>query len=244
MRRRIAERVAADLRRRAQVAFEHRRRERLDVGDVVEAVADRVGRQQRGDVDVDAEQVVHRARVFSPVQALKRTMAGIRLQRRRAIETIFERGRKRGQCLLVGTLRAGGRHHAGPQLANHLLDHVGVIGGLGRVERRERELSGLAAIAVARGAVLLDELRVSVGRGRRRVTGRGTRRRGGDGSRLGDWRLGGGRGGCRRTRLIGDHGAADRENETNRNRKQKTRHSGFLCCESIWPKRPGTFVVS
>ena len=46
-RRGIAERVAADLGRRTQIPFEHRRRERLHVGDVVEAVADGVGRQQR-----------------------------------------------------------------------------------------------------------------------------------------------------------------------------------------------------
>ena len=54
----VADREAADRARRAQVAFHQRRRERLHVGDVVEAAADRVGRQERVDVDVDAEQIL------------------------------------------------------------------------------------------------------------------------------------------------------------------------------------------
>ena len=54
----IADREAADLAGRAQVALHQRRRERLHVGDVVEAVADRVGRQEGVDVDVDAEQIL------------------------------------------------------------------------------------------------------------------------------------------------------------------------------------------
>ena len=58
---RIADGQRADAARGAQVAFHQRRRERLRVGDVVEAGADRVGRQERVDVDVDRQQRAHRA---------------------------------------------------------------------------------------------------------------------------------------------------------------------------------------
>ena len=74
----IADREPADLARRAQVALEQRRRERLHVGDVVEALAERVGRQERGDVDVEREQIVHGARVLGAVQTLERPPARIR----------------------------------------------------------------------------------------------------------------------------------------------------------------------
>ena len=92
---RIADRERADAARRAQVAFHQRRRKRLRVGDVVEAVADRVGRQERVDVDVDREQRAHRARVLGAIEALERPAAGIRIERRGLIEPRFHRGGKR-----------------------------------------------------------------------------------------------------------------------------------------------------
>ena len=49
----IADREAADLTGGAQVALRQRRRKRLRVGDVVEALAHRVGRKKRGHVHVD-----------------------------------------------------------------------------------------------------------------------------------------------------------------------------------------------
>ncbi len=152
-RRRIAERIAADLRRGPEVALEHGRRERLDVGDVVEAVADRVGRQQGADIDVDAEQIAHRVGVFGAIQPLERSAAGVRPQRGRAIEPILERGRERGEGLFIGTFRTGGRHHAGAQLADHLLDDIRMIGRCRGIERRQRQLPRLAALAVTGRAV-------------------------------------------------------------------------------------------
>ena len=69
--------------RGAQIALDQRRRQRLRVGDVVEAVADRVGRQERVDVDIDVEQIVDGARVLGAVQPLERAAAGIGMQLRR-----------------------------------------------------------------------------------------------------------------------------------------------------------------
>ena len=66
-------------------------------------------------------------------------MAGIGLERGAAIDARLERRGERRQRRFLGPLRAGRRHHAGAQLANHLLGDVGVIVGLGGVERRERQ---------------------------------------------------------------------------------------------------------
>ena len=133
----------------AQVAFEQRRRKRLRVGDVIEAVADRVCGQQRGDVDVDGEHVFHRARVFGAIETLERPRPGIRIGRRGAIDAALERRCERVELRRLRTPGARGRHHAGAQLANHLLGDVEMVGGLGGVEGCERELTGLRAIVVA-----------------------------------------------------------------------------------------------
>ena len=70
----------ANLTGRAQVAHHQGRRERLDVGDVVEAAADRVRRQERIDVDVQIEQIADETGVFGSVETLERPAAGTRLR--------------------------------------------------------------------------------------------------------------------------------------------------------------------
>ena len=92
---RIADRERADAVGGAQVAFHQRRREALRVGDVVEAGADLIRRQERADVDVEREQRVHGARVLGAIQALERAMAGIRIERRGLIEPRLHRGGER-----------------------------------------------------------------------------------------------------------------------------------------------------
>ena len=71
----IADGKTADLARRAQVAVHQRRREALRIGDVVEAVADRVGRQVGRHVDVDVQQIAHRVLILGAIEALERTRA-------------------------------------------------------------------------------------------------------------------------------------------------------------------------
>ena len=90
----IADRQRRDAPRRAQIAFHQRRRERLHVGDVVVAGAQRVGRQERVDVDVEIEQFVDRARVLGAVQSLERPAAGIGTQHGRRVDLGFERRRE------------------------------------------------------------------------------------------------------------------------------------------------------
>ena len=88
----IADREPADLAGGAQVAFHQRRRKRLRIGDVVEAVADGIGRQERIDIDLDAQQIANGARILGAVRALERTESGIGVERRRAIDA-FPRAR-------------------------------------------------------------------------------------------------------------------------------------------------------
>ena len=80
------DRQPADFLGRGDVAIEQRRREIAD-RDVVEAMAGLVGRQKRGDVDIEREQIADRVLILRPRQPPEgRGPAGIRLRGRRAIE--------------------------------------------------------------------------------------------------------------------------------------------------------------
>ena len=155
----IADGEAADLAGRAQVAFHQRRGNRLRVGDVVEAVAQRVGGEIGVDVDVDREQVLHGALVLGAIEPLRRAPAGIGIECRGAIDARLERRDQRRDRRGVGALRADRRHHARAQAADHPLADVGVIGHRRRVERLERQAARaiFVAIVVAADAVLLDQ---------------------------------------------------------------------------------------
>src|SRR5438094_263039 len=174
----IADGEPADLARRAQVPFEQRRRKRLLVGYVVEAAADGVGREIRGDVDVDAKKIANSTLIFRAVQPLKRTPAGIRLERRRGVDRVLERLVERLNRRRVGTPGLRRRHHPGPPLADHLLGDVLVPDDFGRVQRGERQSAGPCLVAVARRAVLTDQLILRFDRqSGRRMRGRQLRRR-------------------------------------------------------------------
>ena len=66
----VAHRQPADVPRRRQVTLHQRRRDRQDVRDVVEPAALIVGRQQRGRVDVQGQQIADRVGVLGPVQTM------------------------------------------------------------------------------------------------------------------------------------------------------------------------------
>ncbi len=159
----IADREHGHLAGGAQVAVHQRRRQRLRVGDVVEAGADRVGRQQTVDVDVEREQILHRARVLDAIQSLKRTPSGIGHRCRGLVDTRLERRGERDQGVGVGTARAGRRHHPRAQLADHLLGDVAVLRRGGGVEGRQRQAARLAALAVTPRAVLAHQRGLWIG---------------------------------------------------------------------------------
>jgi hypothetical protein len=162
----IADRERTRLARRAQVPLHQRRRERLNVRDVVEALADRVGRQERGGIDVDREQVSDRPGVFGPVEALEWPSARIRIEGGRGVDPGLERARERREDCRVGPARSGGRHHAGTKLPDDFLRHRRLGVGGGHIEGRQRQPAALRPIVMTRRAVLLHH------RGVRRVGAR------------------------------------------------------------------------
>ena len=76
--RRIADRQAADLRRRRHVGLHQRRRHAQHVGDVVEAVARIVAGEQRRGVDRQIEQIANGVGVFGAVEPMERGRARVR----------------------------------------------------------------------------------------------------------------------------------------------------------------------
>ena len=87
----VADRDAADLARRRQIALHQRLRHLEHAGHVVEAVAGAVARQERGDVDVEREHVADGVVILGAVQAMERFgAAGIRARRRGAVERGLE----------------------------------------------------------------------------------------------------------------------------------------------------------
>ncbi len=155
--RRIADRDAAHVRRRAHVALHHRRRRRLHVGDVVEAGADRVSRQIGADVDVESEERPDRGRVFGAVEPLEHAASGIRLRRGRGVEPRFERRDDRQARRGRRLQRAFLRHQAGAQLADHLLAELRVLADFRDVELLERQLAFLREVVVTLEAVFFEE---------------------------------------------------------------------------------------
>ena len=158
---RIANREHRDAARGAEVAFHQGRRKCLDVSDVIETIADRVGRQERRDVHGKIEQAVNLARVLGAVQALKRTPAWIRLGDGKRIHPRFECRHELRELRGRRTPGAARRHHAGAELVNHLLGEFAFRRCARHIPAGQRQLAGLAAVVMTAGAVLLDQFCLS-----------------------------------------------------------------------------------
>ncbi len=221
----IADGQAADLAGRAQVALHQLRREALDVGDVVEAGADGVGREPRGDVHLEAEEVLDGGGVLRAIQPLERTPSGTRRGGGRLVHRGLERVHHRHHGRIVRARRAGGRHHAGAKLADDLLGELAVLVDLRGVEVGEHEAAGLGAGGVAGGAVLPDQFVLGGdrhGRGGRRCDVRrgwfrnsGRRSSGGRGCRTG-------RGSRALPSVGGDTGSSKQRKDDNSHRSTHT----------------------
>ena len=154
----VADRQPADLAGGAQIALHQLRREVLDVGDVVEAGAHRIGRQIRVDIDVQPEQIAHRRGVFDAIESLERTPARSRVERRRSIHRGFQGIDHSRDGRRVGPRRAGRRHHARAQFADHLFSDFAVRVETRRVELGERQAPSSSAFAVTGRAIARDEI--------------------------------------------------------------------------------------
>ena len=120
----VADRHAGDPRRGGRVRLEQRRRDRQRSGDVVEAVRRVVGRQQRRRVDAQVEQIADRVRVLGAVQSMQDDGARIGVAAGAAIDLVLE---PVAQPFVLAERRprhVRRRHHAGAQLADHLLPQL------------------------------------------------------------------------------------------------------------------------
>ena len=113
--------------------------------------ADGVGRQERGDVDVEVEQVLDRARVLGAVQPLERRDGRDSGAPRRVVDArLRAQSPAPASAAGAGRLSPRRRHHARAQLADHLLGDLGVLIDRRRVEVLQRQPAGLRFIVVAR----------------------------------------------------------------------------------------------
>ena len=176
--RRVANRQPADVAGRAQIPVHQCRGEQLDVGDVVEVGALGVEWQVVAGVHVEREQIADRALVFGAVETLKAPATRIGVGGRRRVEAHLQSGGETGEGCLGWATDAGRRHHAGPQLADHLLGKRGVHVGRGNLEPLERHVAVACPVVVAALTRALDDRLGRLGRARslrvyRRPTGRG-----------------------------------------------------------------------
>ena len=150
---RIADREAADVAGGAKVGIHQGCREQLDIGDVVEVGADRVLRQVVGPVHRQRQQIPDGGAVFGPVQPLEGAAAGVGIGGGHLVHLPFERFGDLDERRLFRTAGTGRGHHPEPQLRDHLLGEVGVLGRSAGIEAVEGHVPGLHPVVVAGHAV-------------------------------------------------------------------------------------------
>jgi hypothetical protein len=170
----IADGNGRNFHRRRDVFLLQRRGHAEYVRDVVEPVRGVVWRQERRDVHVEIEQVVHSVRVFAAVQPMENGSAGIGMGGRLGVEVAFERRLQPPVRCLVRAPRALRRHGAGLELPDHLLPELRLRPGPGDIQPFERQLPRLQALVMAADAVLIQHRAT-----RRRNRGRRSLRPGG-----------------------------------------------------------------
>ena len=153
----------ADLARRRHVALKKQRRDGQDVGDIVESPARVIRREQRRHIDVEIEEVAHRAAIFRAVQAMDRRAARVRIVERNLVQGGLE---PRHDRLGLGVRRSrpvGRRHAAGAELPEHLLPHGRILADVTDIPALQAQPGGLQPVVVAGQAVAVEH--GPVGRG-------------------------------------------------------------------------------
>ena len=131
-RRRVAHRQPADLGGGRNVGLHERRRHAQHAGHVVEGLARVVAGEQRRGINRQVEQIPYSVRVFRAVEAMQDGRARVGAGGRRAIERVLQLRGDTIQRRAVGPGCAARRHHARPQLPDHLLPRVRVAPDLRR----------------------------------------------------------------------------------------------------------------
>ena len=170
----IAHRQPGDLARGGQVPLGQHRRDRQHVGDVVEAEARIVRRQQRSLVDVEREQVADGVGVLGPVQPVHGVApAGVGTLGGGRVDAVGDPGGQPVVGGVVGPRPVGRRHRAGAELADDLFPDLGLMGvapDAREVEALQRQSGGQGPVVVAADAVAPEHLAVLC-RGIRRRNG-------------------------------------------------------------------------
>ena len=155
--RRAADGELRDLAGGEHVALEERGRQRQHVGDVVEPVALVVGRQQLPAVDLQREQIADRVGVLGAVEAVDRLGARVRIRPRGRVDLVFHPVDEPDVGRVVGPRAPRGRHLAGAELADDLLPGLRPRADVHQVERFQGQSRRPQPVAVAGGAVAVQE---------------------------------------------------------------------------------------
>ena len=162
------QRLTGDFFRRGHVPVEQRGRHRQHLGDVVEPVlVGIVGRKQRADVGVDAEEIADRVGVLGAVQAMHGGTTRVHVERRRPVERGFETGDERRGRRRIGPRSSDRRHRPSAELPHHLFPLLRVGADLRQIRVVERQAGRLQPLVMAGHAVAGEKLAVG-GRLRRR----------------------------------------------------------------------------
>ena len=161
---RLAGRQGADPSCRCEVRLQQRRRASQRVRDVVEPEGGVVGRQQRGDIHIESQQIADGVGILGPIQAVQHAAPRPRLPGHGRVEAGFKRGDGPLVGRGIGPARPQRRHHAQPQLANHLFPGVRVRAHVVQLQRVDRESASGEPLIVAADTVLGER---RLGRGMR-----------------------------------------------------------------------------
>jgi hypothetical protein len=148
-----------DVLRGIEIALHEHGRHAEHVTDVVEAVADVVGREIGGGLRIHADEIADGVVVLGTIEAAQRDAAGVG---RRVAVVVGEdgaRGREKRAALGVGGLGlVVGRHVAGLHGLENVLPFLAVLEQRGVVAKFvQGEIGLLLFLAVARGAVLFEK---------------------------------------------------------------------------------------
>jgi hypothetical protein len=169
---RVANRLDGHRARGEDVLVDEVRRHLQRGGVVVEVALQVVVGQQGPCIDVQPEQVADGVLVLAPIQAAQRHASGRRSRVGRGVNLLFQPGDERRDRLIVRALRAGGRHQATAQLANHLLSNLRML-RCAQIQPAQHQTALLRAVVVAAKAELIDycalRRRASLYTGRLRV---------------------------------------------------------------------------
>ena len=152
----VPHRKTTDLSGRRHVALEQRRRQRQHVGDVVEAVARIVGRQQRANVDLEREEIPHGVRVLGAVQPMDDRPSGIRVRRAVRVERRLDPTGDRVIRRPIRPRQPDRRHRAAAQPRGDFFQGARILGDVIEIEGIEREIRGRALLVVAADAVAIE----------------------------------------------------------------------------------------